>query len=400
MKSYKIINDPIYGFITVPRGLFLEILDHPMVQRLRRISQLGCSPLVYPGAVHTRFHHVMGAFHLMQKALSVLESKGSELSEEEKEGACLAILLHDLGHGPFSHALEGHLLPFSHEKITKILIQNLDEEFEGKLGIALQIFEGRYHKPFLNQLVASQLDVDRMDYLSRDSFYTGVAEGVISYDRIILMMNTSQQQLVLEEKGIYSLEKFLTARKLMYWQVYLHKTAVAAEKMLLSWIKRLKYLIQRGAKPPICPHLYALLNANAEESNPQIWLDDYLQLDDINVLYSLKVTSRWKEDFITRDLASRILNRNLFKIELTDSPADPVVIESRITEVMSDLNLTREEAKYQVLEGQESNTAYRIQRDEILILKKDGQVIPYSDFPNQVVSSGQVVKYYLSYPKK
>jgi len=399
MKPYKIVNDPIYGFISVPRGLFLDVLDHPWVQRLRRISQLGCSHLVYPGAMHTRFHHAMGAFHLMQNALNVLESKGTEITESEKEGARLAILLHDVGHGPYSHALEGHLVNLSHESISRVLIEKLDEEFDGRLSTALEIFKGQYHKPFLNQLVASQLDMDRMDYLSRDSFYTGVAEGVISYDRITLMLNTSQNQLVIEEKGIYSLEKFLTARKLMYWQVYLHKTAVAAEKMLLSWLKRLKYLITNGNQPPVCPHLAKLLNLDSDPKNPGPWLDEFLQMDDINILYSLKESSKWKGDFILRELAERFLNRRLFKIELSDEPTEKGRISQKINNTAEVFGLTQEEAQYFVISGEESNTAYRIHRDEILILKKDGAVVPYSEFPNQLYSSGKVIKHFLTYPQ-
>lgn len=398
MKSYKIINDPIYGFITVPRGLILEILDHPWMQRLRRISQLGCSHFVYPGAVHSRFHHVMGAFHLMQKALSVLENKGIEISDEERDGAYLAILLHDLGHGPFSHALEGELVPHSHEEITKLLISKLNRDFDGKLATALQIFEGQHPRLFFNQLVAGQLDMDRMDYLSRDSFYTGVAEGVISYDRITLMLNTHNDQLVLEEKGIYSLEKFLTARKLMYWQVYLHKTALSAEKMLLAIIRRLKALLKQGKNPPICPHLQKILQWSGEDPLAEDWIPTFLELDDINIMYSIKNLIHW-DDRIAAELSGRFLHRRLFKIELTDQPPEKEHLEDLSQKIIEKLKLTPDELPYFLISGKESNTAYRIHRNEIIILKKDGTAVPYSDFPNPLISSGETIKHYLIYPK-
>ncbi|TVQ42404.1 MAG: HD domain-containing protein [Saprospirales bacterium] len=393
MQSYKIVNDPIYGFISVPRGIFMDILDHPWFQRLRRISQLGCSHLVYPGAVHTRFHHVMGAFHLMQKALQVLEAKGTDISEEEKKAACLAILLHDLGHGPFSHALEGHLLPFSHEEITYALIQELDKEMNGELEMALSICRGQHPRNFLNQLVASQLDMDRMDYLSRDSFYTGVAEGVISYDRITLMLNTHNDNLVLEEKGIYSLEKFLTARKLMYWQVYLHKTAMAAEKMLLSIIRRLKELIKTGHEPEICPLLADILKNGDLYKTDRNWISVFTKLDDINVLYSIKNLTQSK-DKVCRELALRFLNRKLFKVQLVDEPICSERVLKAVEVTAEKLGLSKDEADFFVIHGSESNTAYRINRDEIHILKKDGSILPYSQFPNQIVSSGKVEKHY------
>jgi uncharacterized protein len=399
MQSYKIVNDPIYGFITVPRGIYLDLLDHPWMQRLRRIQQLGCSHLVYPGAVHSRFHHVLGAFHLMQQALKILESKGTSISEEEKRGACLAILLHDLGHGPYSHALEEKLLPFSHEHITREIIQMLNEEFGGKLSIAAKIFDGNYHRPFLNQLVASQLDMDRMDYLSRDSFYTGVAEGVISYDRITLMLNTVDDRLVIEEKGIYSLEKFLTARKLMYWQVYLHKTGLAAEKMLVSLIDRVKILLKQGNDLPIDPSLRDILTCDPNLKSPAGQLDNFYNLDDVSLIYSLKRLTT-SEDRICRDLSERFLNRRLFKVQLSDEAPDEEAVALVRDRVSRQLNLSPEEAAYFVLCGEESNTTYRIQRDEIAILKKDGTLLPYSAFPNQLVSTGKVIKHYLIAPKE
>lgn len=396
-RSYKIINDPIYGFISIPRGIFLELLDHPWMQRLRRISQLGCSHLVYPGAVHSRFHHVMGAFYLMQKAIQVLEAKGTRISKEEKEGVCLAILLHDLGHGPYSHALENHLLPHSHEKLTLAIIRQLNQEFNGRLEVAEKIFSGQYHRPFLNQLVAGQLDMDRMDYLSRDSFYTGVAEGVISYDRITHMLNTVDDQLVIEEKGIYSLEKFLTARKLMYWQVYLHKTALSAEKMLLSLIKRIKVLLKDGYPLPVCHNLKEILLLKAGESVSERQLQLFRELDDVSILYSLKQL-RHSEDFICGELSTRFLDRKLLKIKLSDHPISEDDIHKHKTRLMENFPLSENEVNYLLLTGEESNTAYRIHRDEIIILKKNGQTLPYSSFPNQVVSSGKLVKHYLISP--
>ena len=240
MARIKIINDPVYGFISIPYGIILDLIDHPYFQRLRRISQLGLSSYIYPGATHTRFHHALGAYHLMTKALSTLEAKGVLLSQEEKEAASIAILLHDLGHGPFSHVLESALIPVEHEELTLLLMEELNNEFAGKLSLAITIFKNEYHKKYLYQLVSSQLDMDRLDYLTRDSFYTGVSEGIIGYDRIIQMMNVYDNQLVIEEKALFSIEKFLTARKIMYWQVYMHKASLSSEIMLTALLKAIK----------------------------------------------------------------------------------------------------------------------------------------------------------------
>lgn len=339
----------------------------------------------------------MGAFYLMQKALQVLEVKGTKFTKEEKEGVCLAILLHDLGHGPYSHALETHLLPHSHEKITLAIIQQLNEEFDGRLELAAKIFSGQYHRHFLNQLVAGQLDMDRMDYLSRDSFYTGVAEGVISYDRITHMLNTVDDQLVIEEKGIYSLEKFLTARKLMYWQVYLHKTALSAEKMLLSLVSRIKSLLREGYTLPICPILNDILLLEDNDSINDKQLKLFRDLDDVSILFSLKQL-RMSEDYICRELSTRFLDRKLLKVKLSDHPFEEDDFQKHKSHLLERFPINEAEAQFLLLTGEESNTAYRIHRDEIIILKKDGRVLPYSSFPNQLVSSGKLVKYYLIAP--
>jgi HD superfamily phosphohydrolase len=256
MNNKKILNDPVYGFVGIPYGIIFDLVEHPYFQRLRRIKQTSLTHLVYPGALHTRFHHAIGALHLMQQAIDVLRSKGIALNEEEARGVCIAILLHDIGHGPFSHTLEHTLMPVTHESVSLYFMESLNKTFEGRLSLAIKIFKGHYHKPFLHQLVSGQLDMDRLDYLNRDSFFTGVYEGVIGYDRIIKMLSVSNGELVVEEKGRYSIEKFLIARRLMYWQVYLHKTVLSAEQMLISAFKRARLLVRSGLDLPSSPALH------------------------------------------------------------------------------------------------------------------------------------------------
>ncbi|MBK7428612.1 MAG: HD domain-containing protein, partial [Saprospiraceae bacterium] len=290
MNKKKIINDPVYGFITIPYIIIFDLIEHPAFQRLRRIRQTGLSDFVYPGALHTRFHHALGAMHLMKQAIDVLRAKGTEITEDEAEAVCVAILLHDIGHGPFSHALEHTLLDIHHETLSLVIMERINFEMSGKITLAIQIFKNEYHKTFLHHLVSSQLDMDRMDYLNRDSFFTGVAEGKIGYDRIIKMLAVKDDQLVVEEKGIYSIEKFLMARRIMYWQVYLHKAVLSAEHMLIQTLKRARFLTEQGQDLPVSSQLKFFLKRHVtENSNPQTdWLNCYFELDDIDILMALK----------------------------------------------------------------------------------------------------------------
>ena len=293
MKKIKIFNDPVYGFITIPDNILIKIIDHPYFQRLRRIKQLGMTHYVYPGALHTRFHHALGALHLMQQAIDVLRMKGTDITEEESLAAQIAILLHDIGHGAFSHALEYVLIDLHHEEISGFFLQQLNQEFQGQLNMAIEIFYDRYHKPFLHQLISGQLDMDRMDYLNRDSFFTGVSEGVIGYDRIIKMLCVKDGDLAVEEKGIYSIEKFLVSRRLMYWQVYLHKTVLSAEQMLISTIKRAKYLIQSGSTSAIPEEVRAMFEQMIElgktyPDDKKAFLDVFSGGDDSDISFAIK----------------------------------------------------------------------------------------------------------------
>jgi hypothetical protein len=316
----KIINDPIYGFIAIPDDFIFDIIEHPYMQRLRRISQLGLSHLVYPGAIHSRFQHVLGAMHLMAQAVAVLKRKGHEITKEEERGVLLAILLHDIGHGPFSHALEFDIVnSVNHEDISSFFIKRLEKEFGSDLHIALSIFQNSHSKPFLHQLVSSQLDMDRLDYLNRDSFYSGVSEGIIGSDRLIEMLQVHQGNLVIEEKGIYSIEKFIVARRLMYWQVYLHKTVVSAEYMLIYTLRRAKRLVKEGEEVFATPALSYFLEQDVLlkdfEKNDEV-IDHFSQLDDFDILTSIKVWST-HEDQVLRFLSDCIVNRRLFKIEIS-----------------------------------------------------------------------------------
>ena len=400
IKSSKIINDPIYGFIRLPKGIIFDLIEHPYFQRLRRISQLGLSNLVYPGANHTRFHHAIGATHLMTKALDILKSKGHEISEEEYEASTIAILLHDIGHGPFSHALEHSLAhEISHEELSIIMMQKLNDEFSGALELAIKIFENKYHKKFLHQLVSSQLDMDRMDYLKRDSFYSGVQEGVIGTERIIHMLNVIEDQLVIENKGIYSIEKFLVARRLMYWQVYLHKTVVAAEQMLINTLKRAKELAQNSQE------LYST-NALSFFLKRKITLEDFIDndkvfesfinLDDNDIMSSIK---EWKNhpDFVLSSLSSRILNRNLLKTILSDKPLDQAIIDQIKTKTKQKYSLDNKEVNYLFYEGIISNEIYNVNKTNIKILLKNGtlkNLSEASDHPIFSSNESEVNKFY------
>ena len=405
MKSHKILNDPVYGFITIPSELIFAIIDHPYFQRLRRIKQLGLTDLVYPGALHTRFHHAIGAMHLMSITLDHLRNKGTEISDHEYESALIAILLHDMGHGPFSHALEYSLLKgIPHEELSLMSIELLNEEFNGKLELTLRIFKNTYERKFFHQLVSSQLDIDRLDYLQRDCFFTGVSEGTIGADRIIKMMDVKNDQIVIEEKGIYSIENFLSARRLMYWQVYLHKTTVSAEKMLIKLIQRAKILAQSGQDLKVTENFHALLMEDftlADFKKKPALFHRFLELDDFDIWGSIK---HWKDhdDYILKTISLMFLRRKLFKIKLTNS-AFPVEELAQMREsLISKLNIPAEDISYFFSAGTVSNYGY-LAKDRINILTKKGEVIDVaqaSDLPNIKIMSKNVEKHYVCFAKK
>ncbi|MEN0048315.1 MAG: HD domain-containing protein [Bacteroidota bacterium] len=402
MASAKIFNDPVYGFVNVPYGIIFDLVEHPYFQRLRRIKQLGLTHYVYPGALHTRFHHALGALHLMTQTVEVLRGKKVEISDEEAEAVMIAILLHDIGHGPFSHTLENTLINVHHEEISALFMQKLNEEFNGKLDLAIQIFEDQYEKKFLHQLVSGQLDMDRMDYLNRDSFFTGVHEGVIGYDRIIKMLNVVNGELVVEEKGIYSIEKFLIARRLMYWQVYLHKTVLSAEQMLIRLLKRMKVCAKKGAKLKVSESLKFFLTQNftAQEfhSNRDELLKHFAALDDYDIIATAKAAISY-EDRILSFLADSIINRRLFKLRLKNEKFEKESVQYVRKKVMKKMEIKEKDISYLVFHGKESNSAYSTAKDEIKILHKSGEVRPMSESSDFSLPSKNVTKYYLSHPK-
>ena len=401
MYKKKILNDPVYGFIGIPYNLVFELMEHSYFQRLRRIKQLSLTFFVYPGALHTRFNHAVGAVHLMQQAIRTLRSKGIEISEQEAEAACVAILLHDLGHGPFSHTLEETFMPIHHETISLLFMEQLNEEFDGRLSLAIDIFKGTYKRKFLHQLISSQLDMDRMDYLNRDSFFTGVSEGVIGYDRIIKMLDVRDDQIVVEEKGIYSIEKFLVARRIMYWQVYLHKTVLAAEVMLIKIFERARVLITQGESFAISDSLsYFLLRKINEEDfrrNRKKNLDVYARLDDTDIISALKIFEA-SEDKVLSYLSSCILDRKLFRLRFLDAPLKDEEHDAWSQSCQKALNVSEDEAKFLVCQGHESNSTYS-KIDEIQILFKDQRVVPMSACFHFEFPSGNIKKHYVMYPK-
>lgn len=405
MKSQKILNDPVYGFITIPSELIFAIIDHPYFQRLRRIRQLGLTDFVYPGALHTRFHHALGAMHLMSITLDNLRIKGTEISDEEYEAALIAILLHDIGHGPFSHALEYSLLNgIPHEELSLMTIELLNEQFGGKLDLALIIFKNQYQRKFLNQLVSSQLDIDRLDYLQRDCFFTGVSEGTIGADRIIKMMAVKDGQLVIEEKGIYSIENFLSARRLMYWQVYLHKTTVSAEKMLINLIQRAKNLAQSGMKFHVTEEFEFFmknqLSLDDFKRQPHL-LENFLQLDDFDIWGAIKLWKR-SEDYVLRNISQMFLTRNLYKINLVNEPFSESDLDILKSQTLKKLAIPEEDLDYFFSSGTVSNYGY-VAKDRINILTKSGEVVDVAsaaDLPNIKVMSKIVEKHYVCKAKK
>ena len=401
----KIINDPIYGFISIPDEFIFDVIEHPYMQRLRRISQLGLSHLVYPGAVHTRFQHVVGAMHLIGKAINVLENKGCEISPDEKRAVLLAILLHDIGHGPFSHALEFDIVKsVTHEDISAYFIQSLEQTFGSDLNLALKIFEDKHEKPFLHQLVSSQLDMDRLDYLNRDSFFSGVSEGIIGSDRLIEMLAVHKGQLVLEEKGIYSVEKFIVARRLMYWQVYLHKTVVAAEYMLIYALRRAKWLARNGINVFSSPALSFFLNkdlSKQEFENDKSVLENFAALDDYDILQSLKVWSNHK-DATLKFLSSSIVNRKLFKIEIAKEPFSDKTIASVKNKLLATGAFSEMDLSFLVFSDKLVNKAYNQKFQNINLLMKTGETVDLSEASDNLNISAlarPVEKYFLCYPR-
>ena len=401
MIRKKIFNDPVYGFIEIPYGIIFELVDHPYFQRLRRIRQLGLTNMVYPGANHTRFQHALGAYYLMSKAVRALRSKGVEITDAEEEAVGIAILLHDIGHGPQSHALEHSIVDFSHEDLSMLFMERLNDEFSGQLSLAIEIFKDAYAKKFLYQLVSGQLDMDRMDYLNRDSYFTGVIEGRIGYGRIIKMLDVRDNELVIEEKGIYSIEQFLAARRIMYWQVYLHKTALSAELMMIQAFKRAKMLAQKGVKFPISTPLSQLLEKNVDlaeaQKNPK-WLDLFAKLDDCDIQMAIKIFAE-SDDFVLSYLTMSLQNRKLFRLEYQKTSFQKKYTDQIKINLQDKIKgLTKENLELLVFDGIQTNISYNPLK-EINILFKDNRVSPLSEFADYELGTRQIKKYYICYPK-
>jgi uncharacterized protein len=392
MPFHKIINDPVYGFITIDDELIFKIIAHPYYQRLRRIQQMAMAHLVYPGAVHTRLHHSLGAYHLMSMALQELARKGVEITAEEEQAAKIAILLHDVGHGPYSHALEQVLAEgVHHEKISLLIIEELNKKFDGQLQVALEIFNGSYHKKFLHQLVSGQLDVDRMDYLTRDSFFTGVIEGSVAYDRILKMITVHNGELMVEEKGIYSIEKFLIARRLMYRQVYLHKTVVSAEQMLQRIIKRAKFIGAQCQNP---------LNTFINEPLQNITLAQFCKIDDADIMMAIKTWCS-NADKVLSILCNGLLDRELLKVKYIDSYYDDAALMKKRVSISNKLGVNDEDVKWLVYVGEVGNSTYNFEENPIKILYKDGSIKNISEVNDALINESMrsnIKKYYICYP--
>ena len=402
-NKLKIFNDPIYGFITIPNSLIYDLIQHSYFQRLRRISQMGMSYLVYPGAHHTRFHHALGCMHIMQKAVQTLQFKGVSISEEEENALYIAILLHDIGHGPYSHAMEHSIVEeVHHEELSLFFMEQLNREFDGKLALAIQVFKGEYHRKFMLQLISSQLDMDRMDYLKRDSFYSGVAEGNINSERLIQMMHVQDDVLVIEEKGIYSVEKFLVARRLMYWQTYLHKTSVVAELILTKILKRAKELTQKGITLPCSePLQFFMQNKISLVDFDKSVLDKFAFLDDYDIMGAIK-SWQFHDDFVLQSLCKMILNRDLLKIQMTDDKPNKENLLAIKNKFMTYAKVSDKEADYFVFKGKLKNQAYSKLSEPIRILKKDKtveDVVEASDQLHLKALSKPVTKYFICFPK-
>ena len=409
INKKKIINDPVLGFINLQSEIIYDLIEHPIFQRLRRIKQLGLSYLVFPGANHSRFEHALGATHLMRQAISVLRMKGHEITEAEADAVTIAILLHDIGHAPFSHVLENTIVEINHEEISLLLMNQLNKHFNGKLTMAIQIFTNQYKKHFLHQLVSSQLDMDRLDYLNRDSFFTGVAEGTVGVERIIKMLNIWQDQLVVDEKGIYSIEKFLISRRLMYWQVYLHKTVVSAENLLINVLKRAKELATAGEKIYSTPTFKVFLhndfipedfNNNIEIEGKSI-LNWYALLDDNDILISIK---EWQSnpDPVLSTLAKSLNNRKLFKIQLLSVPFSKAAKEKVLKQIARKITGDLKVAKYFLMTGEITNNAYDKHNEKILVLGKTGKIkdMQQASDINLTALTKTVRKYFLCFPKE
>jgi HD superfamily phosphohydrolase len=403
-NKLKILNDPIYGFITIPNALIFDLIEHPYFQRLRRISQMGLSYLVYPGAHHTRFHHAIGCMHLMQKSITTLRSKGVDISTQEETALNCAILLHDIGHGPFSHALEHSIVEgIGHEEVSLFYMKELNKQFEGALTLAIKIFEGKYPRKFMLQLVSSQLDMDRLDYLKRDSFYTGVAEGNINSERLIAMLNVVGDELVVDEKGVYSAEKFIVGRRLMYWQVYLHKTGVVAEKMLVNLLKRANELSLRGVELPASKSFtYFLKNQITENNFNSNTLETFARLDDYDVLSAIK---DWisHSDKVLSLLAKMIINRDLLRIEFQKEEMTKGEFQDFFEMKKKESSFTKEELSYFIFKDFVQNQAYSSDKSKINIYFKNGNIVDLgqaSDQLNIQALTNPVVKHFVCYPKK
>lgn len=406
MTKRKQVSDPVYGFVTIPSDLIFSLIEEPVFQRLRRIKQMGLADFVYPGAIHTRFSHALGAMHLMSMALNNLRSKGCDISEREYESALIAILLHDVGHGPFSHALEASILnDVSHEKLSYLFMQHLNRKYDGALEVAIQIFCNTYPRPFLHQLVSSQLDIDRLDYLKRDCFYTGVSEGNIGVERIVNVINVVDERLVVEEKGMYSIEHFLNARRLMYWQVYLHKTAISAENMLIQVIRRAKHLTKQGDNVFATPALRMLIDRQVQLTDFECdvnCLDAFAAIDDYDVWGSIKM---WvsHSDRVLATISRMLLERKLFKVLLSNEKPEKAFVQQMGGRVKQHFQLSRQETDYFFIQGSTSNAAYVAGGETINILTKKGKLVDIasaSDLPNIKAMSKIVKKYFLCYPKE
>ncbi len=402
MNKFKIFNDPIYGFINIPSALIFDIIEHPYFQRLRRISQMGLSHFVYPGAHHTRFEHAIGAMYLMQKTIRTLKSKDIIISGHEEEALLISILLHDIGHGPFSHTLEHSLVTnIRHEEISLLFMKELNKVFKGKLNLAIEIFQGKYKRQFFNQLVSGQLDIDRLDYLKRDSFYTGVTEGNINAERIISMLNVVDEQLVVEEKGIYSVEKFIVARRLMYWMVYLHKTSLVADHILVNILQRAKELIISGDALESSAPLKLFLSYDNNRNFDNTLLKNFANIDDHDILMAVKLWVN-HSDYVLSNLCKSLLNRKLPKIIIQDKKFTKDLISSIKLDTLKKLDLDAKHIEYFVKTGVIENQAYDLNENSINILYKSGELIDIteaSDHLNLLALTKTVVKHFIYYPK-